>query len=177
MLKLVVLLTALFFSPLTHAGYFTDPGGEYFLRYGVISGEGTLTAFPNTKLFLVGLRRDHKIFTTQLEFGGFFDGRAGAKNAAIAILSAGLKTQTLPFSFYYLPGVALMSSTDAFLSTIFQFSHDLGISLKDARGVSLDFSYRHISNAGIALPNAGRNFLVLKLGLPSEIFFSDAPTP
>jgi hypothetical protein len=146
----------------------------FFFRYGVISDEGKLSAFPGPKLFAVGTRRDFtggpllSLLSWQLELGGIFDGRRGASSGAFATVSAGLETKSEPFFFYYLPGVALISSPDDYLSTVYQFSHDLGAGIRDSRGVTIDMSYRHFSNAGIALPNPGRNYLVLRLAVPLD---------
>ena len=45
-------------------------------------------------------------------------------------------------------------------STNFQFSDEMGIGISDHQGrIRLDFSYRHISNADIQMPNNGMNFV------------------
>ena len=45
-------------------------------------------------------------------------------------------------------------------STNFQFSDEMGIGISDPKGrIRLDFSYRHISNADIKMPNNGMNFV------------------
>ena len=60
-------------------------------------------------------------------------------------------------------GPALMAKTkfaNKSKSTNFQFSDEMGIGISDAkRRVRLDFSYRHISNADIQMPNNGMNFV------------------
>lgn len=143
---------------------------EVFARYGAISDTGHLSAFPSEKLFVLGFRDDWlKIFTYQIEFGGIFDGRDNANSSALLTLSSGLRTQTRPFYIYYLPGVAFITGPDDYLSSFYQFSHDIGGGMKDSRGVSIDFTYRHFSNMGLHMPNPGRNFLALKMGIPFSI--------
>jgi hypothetical protein len=45
-------------------------------------------------------------------------------------------------------------------STNFQFSDEMGIGISDLQQrIRLDFSYRHISNADIQMPNNGMNFV------------------
>jgi len=60
-------------------------------------------------------------------------------------------------------GPALMAKTkfaNKSKSTNFQFSDEMGVGISDAkRRVRLDFSYRHISNADIQMPNNGMNFV------------------
>lgn len=66
-------------------------------------------------------------------------------------------------------GPTLVSETDIGTrqkSTNFQFSDEMGIGISDLnQRVRLAFSYRHVSNADIKLPNNGVNFLGLGLTL------------
>ncbi len=141
---------------------------DLLVRYGAISDTGHLSSFPAEKLFLLGYRTDWKLLTYQVELGGIFDGRDGAKSSLVGTFSAGLETKTIPFYAFYLPGIALITGPDNYLSSFYQFSHDVGVGIKDGRGVSVDFTYRHFSNAGIHLPNPGRNYLVITLGIPAS---------
>ena len=54
---------------------------------------------------------------------------------------------------------------------ILEFGHDTGIGFKDKRGVAVDLSYRHFSNAGLWPPNYGRNFIVMRLTVPWNVVF------
>ena len=150
---------------------FASPNREISLKYGVISDAGQIVAFPSTKLFILGARDDLGLFTQQLELGFISDPNPGQTSSAFTIYSVGLETKTEPFFAYYLLGGGLFTGTDNKLSSFFNFSHDMGIGFKDKRGVAVDLSYRHMSNAGLVPPNYGRNFIVLRLSLPWSYFF------
>ena len=177
---LFVILAALAVTPdasaetsVVETGAPAAPHGDFktrdlLVRYGAISDTGHLSSFPAEKLFLLAYRADWKLLTYQYEVGGIFDGRDGAKSSLVGTFSAGFETKTMPFYAFYLPGLALITGPDNYLSSFYQFSHDAGIGVKDGRGVSVDFTYRHFSNAGIHLPNPGRNYLVLTLGFPAS---------
>ena len=66
-------------------------------------------------------------------------------------------------------GPTLVSETDIGTrqkSTKFQFSDEMGIGISDlSQRARLSFTYRHVSNADIQLPNNGVNFLGLGLTL------------
>jgi hypothetical protein len=66
-------------------------------------------------------------------------------------------------------GPTLVSETDIGTrqkSTKFQFSDELGLGISElSQRARLSFTYRHVSNADIQLPNNGVNFLGLGLTL------------
>jgi hypothetical protein len=66
-------------------------------------------------------------------------------------------------------GPTLVSETDIGTrqkSTVFQFTDEMGIGISDLnQRARLAFTYRHVSNADIKLPNNGVNFLGLGLTL------------
>ena len=61
-------------------------------------------------------------------------------------------------------GPALISATDTQLSTNFQFATDIGFGVRD-RETFMSVGYGHISNAGIKLPNKGRDYLLFLVGV------------
>lgn len=63
-------------------------------------------------------------------------------------------------------GPSLISNTDNRLSTVLQFKHDIGIGVLGKDKVGIGINYSHLSNAGIKLPNAGRDFILIKLTIP-----------
>ena len=60
-------------------------------------------------------------------------------------------------------GPTLVSETDIGTrqkSTLFQFTDEMGIGISDLnQRARLAFTYRHVSNADIKLPNNGMNFI------------------
>ncbi|MCM0604568.1 MAG: acyloxyacyl hydrolase [Xanthomonadaceae bacterium] len=149
-----------------------SPNRDFSFKYGVISDNGPIFAFAPTKFFAVAARDDLWVFTQQLELGFISDpSTPGMASPAFVSHAIGFETKTETFFGYYLLGPALISGTDSKLSSILQFTHDLGAGFKDKRGIAVDISYRHFSNAGLWPPNNGRNFIVLRLSMPWSTLF------
>lgn len=55
-------------------------------------------------------------------------------------------------------GIGFISDTDVYLGGHLEFNHNLYIGIKDKHDKSIGLSYRHISNAGLFMPNVGRDF-------------------
>lgn len=167
--KILLTLILLCVSPTTQAG----PNREFSFKYGVISDSGPVFAFAPTKIFIVEARDDlGSILTQQLELGYISDPSTPGMASPIFISHAiGLEAKTETFFGYYLLGPALISATDNKLSSILQFSHDIGGGFKDKRGVALSLAYRHFSNAGLWPPNYGRNFIILRATIPWSVIF------
>lgn len=60
-------------------------------------------------------------------------------------------------------GVALISNPDNRLSSPFNFMGDLSVGLTDGRRY-IGVNYKHLSNAGLSLPNKGRDFVSIEVG-------------
>ena len=63
-------------------------------------------------------------------------------------------------------GFARIGQPDRLVSTNFQFLQGASLGLMDKNGAGLGVAFKHISNAGIKLPNFGYNFLALEVTLP-----------
>lgn len=140
------------------------------------SAEGTLIKYSlsaNTersvdqKGLSFGFQDEILFLDKKWEIGFWIDNRAQAKSSIFASYSFGVEPQ---FSFFYasfFQGVGLISSPDAILGGHPQFFADLGFGIKDPnKKVSLGFQYRHISSAGIFMPNLGRDTLGIQIRLP-----------
>ena len=103
--------------------------------------------------------------------GGWWDRSrlAGVKNSGFVYYALGLEPRFKNFYFSYFVGPSLISSTDSRLGSNFQFTHDLGIGLKDSRGVRVGLCYRHFSNAGLKEPNAGRDLIGASVTIPFKV--------
>jgi hypothetical protein len=97
-------------------------------------------------------------------------GHYARQNEEIALVPVGqfawqLGSVVLDASFGF--GPSLISKTEFGIkskSTHLQFSDEMGVGISDAKQrLRLDFTYRHISNADIKLPNNGMNFIGLGL--------------
>lgn len=81
--------------------------------------------------------------------------------------SVGLRVKAQYIYVESLWGICGISHPDnTFLSGNFQFMQDLGIGFIDELGRSIGISYKHISNAGIQIPNKGRDALQIQVGIP-----------
>lgn len=122
----------------------------------------------SAKFFSLGYQSTFvSVFDYQYEGGFFIDNQGeGRKSAAFANAALGLSIikETLYTRFFF--GPALISDTDTRLSTHYQFNTDAEIGIRDERDVAMGIGYKHMSNAGIKLPNAGRDFIFIKLAIP-----------
>jgi len=133
-------------------------------RYGLGFGAPGQTGRGEVKWFSIGLEKDHKQpWVSQAEIGVISDMKQGlGRNSGLFVsYAAGPKMQLGPVQTRYLWGVGYLSHPDQLLSSHFQFTHDLTIGLYD-RTSGLSLGYKHISNAGITLPNRGRDFVTLR---------------
>lgn len=134
----------------------------FYTQYGLGNG-GRVKPDGNHKILALGF--SGPIFE-QLRFnligGGYFDHRRHL-STGFTFSQIGIRINPLDwfyFENYFGPGY--ISQTDPFLSTNFQFSTDIGFGFQEDH-VSFGFKLKHISNAGIKKPNAGRNYLLIKV--------------
>lgn len=102
---------------------------------------------------------------TAMELGGWSEATEGRKPAAYTKLQVGAKpgpeTGLYGYAFF---GPALISSTDTQLSSFYQLATDIGFGIRD-RFTFMSCGYGHISNAGVKLPNRGRDYLLFSVGI------------
>ena len=96
-------------------------------------------------------------------------GKQAFSLALIPMGRYGLQVGSAMVDFSVGLGPTLVSETDIGTrqkSTLFQFTDEMGIGISDLnQRARLAFTYRHVSNADIKLPNNGVNFLGLGLTL------------
>lgn len=133
-------------------------------RYGLGFGAPNQVGRGEIKWFSIGIEKDHQTpWVSQAELGVISDMKQGLgrQSGLFVSYAAGPKMQLGPVQTRYLWGVGYLSHTDSLLSSHFQFTHDLTIGLYDLKS-GLSLGYKHISNAGITLPNRGRDFITLR---------------
>jgi len=103
----------------------------------------------------------------KLAAGGWFDPKPVLKRsgASFGAYSIGIKVEPGIFYAENFFGVSLISQTDSMLSTNFEFTEEIGVGIQDTLGRFLGFQWKHFSNAGIQLPNKGRDFLLISTGV------------
>lgn len=105
----------------------------------------------------------------QYEGGFWFDnsGIEGRRSSGLLGYSLGVNANAGSFFAQALVGPSLITSTDSNLGGPFQFNNDFGFGIKDQEtGGSVGITYKHISSAGIELPNKGRDFIMFRVGVP-----------
>lgn len=135
-------------------------------RYGLgysnerLSGQNKLFAL-NSQNKLIG------VFHGQLEGGLWSDSRArpAYESAGFASYGLGIKPHYGPIFAQAFFGPGVITHTDGLLSTNVQFFHDLGIGFKGTDGTAVSVGYKHVSNAGMKLPNKGRDFFGIQLSI------------
>jgi hypothetical protein len=103
------------------------------------------------------------------ELGGYVDNIGnGRKGSSLAKLQLGVTPgpNVGTFGLAY-TGPCFISNPDNQLSTRLQFCTDFGIGIRD-ENTFIAVTYSHISNAGIKLPNRGRDFVTMEVGFSLE---------
>lgn len=138
---------------------------DYSARFGPGIQDGAMTGV--TKNF--GIRyEEHLIRGIYFggEVGGYVDNAGyGRKGAGVGKLQFGVKPG--PYTGLYgkaFGGPCLITATDVRLGSFYQFCTDVGIGVRD-RDSFVGIGYSHISNAGLKLPNSGRDYVVFEMGI------------
>jgi hypothetical protein len=149
---------------LTSSLVYADSGpGAWSLKVGGALNQPTLVT---NKLIGLGYTKPlTPLLDYQLE-GGLFTDLASASVTGFAGPSIGI---TMVEPTYYLKvffGPTLITRTDNYLSSIYEFKTDLELGIYDGRNIGVGIGYTHMSNAGLVSPNHGRDFLYIKITLP-----------
>lgn len=151
-------LTALFYVT-SHAH-----AADYSVKFGPGISNSRLTG--STKAF--GLRYEDSIFYSlsyAAEMGGWVDnGGNGRSNSLLAKLQVGV-TPGMERGIFgkAFVGPCFLNATDTQLGGHGQFCTDIGLGLRDVF-TFMDIDYGHISSAGLATPNKGRDYIMFEAG-------------
>jgi len=139
-----------------------------FSSYGVgVFDKNSSTA--DVKLFSIGYQDKLIWFLDQKYEGGLWtDIRRDMGRSSSGYIAYSLGTEASKDWFYIHSfwGLALITHTDAYLGTPYQFMQDLGLGFEGDNEVRIGLNYKHISNAGIKEPNKSRDFLQIKIQIP-----------
>lgn len=101
-------------------------------------------------------------FIHKLSYGHWFE---GSRSGGLPAYSIGAEITSLPLSAALTWGIGyLPKPDDYYLSGHLQFVNDVSVGVRASDCVTIGLAYRHISNAGIVMPNRGRDFLMFNLG-------------
>lgn len=125
--------------------------------------------FPDTSVKFISIGYTgplYKFFDYQIEGGAFVDNSQPMGVIGFTTAEIGIKTKEPGFYAGFFIGPALLTQTDTRLATLFEFSSDIELGIRDSRGIAISGDYKHFSNAGITQNNVGRDFFIIKLTLP-----------
>lgn len=125
------------------------------------------TPYTTVKSLSIAKQSEFTIFETKYELGAIFDQRSGAKTMGFGMGGIGIEPRAGALYVNFFQNIALMSSTDAYLGSLYQFSEQLGLGIKDKNTqVGIGLTYTHISNAGIVTPNKGKDLMGIQVSIP-----------
>lgn len=108
-------------------------------------------------------------FVRQYELGGWVDnsGIEGRRSSLLGGASLGVNVNAEIFFAQALVGPSLISHTDSNLGGHFQFNNDIALGFRDPdTKATVGLSYKHVSSAGLASPNKGRDFIMFRVSIP-----------
>jgi Lipid A 3-O-deacylase (PagL) len=75
----------------------------------------------------------------------------------------GVEPHTDHYYISYKLGPSYIAHSDILLGSNLQVGHELGLGVKDVRGVRIGIVIKHFSNAGLKVPNTGRDFAGIRI--------------
>lgn len=145
----------------------SDARAEVVANYGVGLFHSAKYSRAETKVFSLGVITSfkNKTFADKWETGLWADQiKEGRKSSSFGSYSLGIRAFPAIFELSSFWGIGAISNKDAFLGGPYpQFFQDFYFGIRDDRGTSLGLNYKHISSAGIVMPNKGRDFMTIRV--------------
>lgn len=130
-------------------------------------GKSVLNHTAFERVGMVDLRYGGATWKTQLNGGYWLALGDGERASFFASWQGGIEVVGPSGAFATaMFGPAWVQNPDRKLSGRFQFHPSFGFGVKNRGGYSLAFVWHHFSNAGIVLPNAGRDLLTGQVVIP-----------
>lgn len=139
------------------------------IKYGANASKENEPLGSTKTIFLAYQETIFGPFIKQYELGGWIDnsGHEGRKSSGLLGASAGINVNAQIFFAQALVGPSLISHTDTNLGGHFQFNNDIAFGFRDPdTKATVGFGYKHVSSAGLELPNRGRDFLMFRVSVP-----------
>lgn len=164
----LLLLLALLVPSLSFADDGLPTGEGSFFKYGLGLKTKDQESISEVKMFSIGRQSPLLyILDQKWEVGMWSDQHGdGRKSSGFGGWSMGVEPKIGTFYVHSFWGVIGITTTDSMLGSNLQFMQDLGMGVRDARGVGIGVGYKHISDAGIKMPNKGRDFFFAQLQIP-----------
>lgn len=159
----VLIVFVLSFPSFSHAT-------ESYIKYGISPEK----YFHKVKTLSFGytdslLKINRANFFSWTGEAGFWSdiGGNGRLSSFFGSLQGGVEITASPFKVSSSHGIGAITNTDVYLGSNFQFVHDLCLGLiDDMNRATVSACAKHISNGGINTPNVGRDFVLVKIGIP-----------
>lgn len=123
------------------------------------------TSLSETKMIAVGVQEDlWGALKDRAIVGGWLDNAGNGKSSSgFAGGQLGFEVNRDGLIAGIFSGPALISNTDVLLGGHFQFMDDLHIGIQDKQNNYIGIIYRHLSSAGLEMPNIGRDMVGIEL--------------
>lgn len=164
--KITIIVYTILITILCVLGSRNALSADYLIRFGPsINKEGSTDG--SSKVF--GVRREEALMdgiSTAVELGGYVDnagqGRRSSGLGKVQLgVTPGMKAGLYGYGFL---GPCLITAKDTLLGGYGQFCTDIGFGIRDKESM-MTVGYGHISSAGLAEPNTGRDFILFSVGL------------
>lgn len=120
------------------------------------------------KFVNIGIRKPLALgLTQQMEVGGWTDsGGNGRKGSAYGAYQVGVEVDSFILA-RFMAGPAFISTPDTYLGASFpQFTEELFLGLCGKNNNTVGLKYKHVSSAGLIMPNMGRDMIGIEASLP-----------
>jgi len=158
-MKKLLLIFALITTPCT---------ADTVFKYGSNAAKEGESLGSTKSIFIANQNQWFGPFSDQYEVGVWFDntGIKGRKSSGLLGYSLGVNVNSGYLFGQAFIGPSLISHTDSNLGGHFQFNNDIAFGLRDPESQStIGINYKHVSSAGLELPNKGRDFLMFRVGI------------
>lgn len=159
MIKLIVFIGILLASTFANADLVTSVG----IGKGVMKGNGT----PFERALAIGW--EHPFITgffVRPEAGWFMDNSGEGLSSPWASTLGGVRaTSPMGATMHLAVGPAYLHNPDQKLGGHFQFSLEGGVGIED-KNFAIAMVWKHLSSAGINMPNQGRDFIMAQIRIP-----------
>ena len=125
-------------------------------------------SLSETKSFTLGIQEDlYGPLKQRVTVGGWIDnGGDGRSGSALVSGQLGFEVNRDGLVAGIFSGPTFITNRDALLGGHFQFMDDLHLGIQDKNSNYIGVMYRHLSSAGIEMPNYGRDVMGLELRFP-----------
>jgi hypothetical protein len=141
------------------------------IKYGLGVAQSAKDSNSETKVISIAYQEQIaflEYLIKQYEVGAYIDSRQdlGRRSSGFATASLGVHVNAAGTYCQALWGVGGITNVDSYLGGNFQFNQDLSVGFRDNNGAMIGVNYKHISSAGLYMPNVGRDFLMIKMSVP-----------